>query len=198
VGRKRIAWCNHYRDGTVRRLTVAGGLSQISEDAFERVGRKVQALAVHGFEVIAASGAELVFLDQQMRTKKTMRVPFEVTGMDVVAENTLVLCGEGNITHVNLESGSYSRIITASNNAEYCCVASFDPDRFYFGTTEGRIGVMALASGEELGSVKIDFALKGIVPALKRVVAYGGEWKSRGKCAAVLTMESITRPIVAA
>jgi len=182
-------------DGVVRRLWLAGGLSQVSDDAYERVGKRVKGLVVHGFEVIAANGTELVFLDQQMRTKKTMRVPFDVNGMVVAAEDTVVLCGEGHLTQVNLQGGTYSRILTASNDAEYSCVAPLDGEKFYFGTADGRVGVMELASGEELGSVKVEFELKGIVQAKKRVIAYGGEWKERGRCAAIITMESVTRPI---
>ena len=185
------------RDGIVRRLTLAGGLSQVAEDTYEKVGRRIQCLAVLGFEAVAASGAELVFLDQQMRTKRTMRVPFEVTGMAVVTQDTIVICGEGNIAHVNLQSGAYSRILTASDNAQYCCVAAQDAETFYFGTATGRVGVMAFASGEELGSVELGFELRGIVPVGKKLVAYGGEWKSRERCAAILTMERVTKAIAA-
>lgn len=183
------------RDGVVRRLTLAGGLSQVSEQAYEKIGRHVDCLAVHGFEVIAASGSELIFLSQQMRTQRTIQVPFAVKGMAVIGQDTLVICGEGNITHVNLDSGVYSRIITASNNAQYCCVAPLDAETFYFGTAEGRVGAMALASGEELGTVNIGFELRGIVPVGKKLLAYGGEWKSRGRCAAIVGMETLTKTI---
>jgi hypothetical protein len=184
-------------EGIVRRMTMAGKLSQVSDEAYERVGRRVNALLVQEFEVIAASGNQLVFLDQMMRTKRTMPVPFPVTGMAAINPVTLVLCGDGNIVHVNLESGSYSRIITASSDAPYCCVAPLNSNAFYFGTSKGRLGVMALSSGEELGSVDLGFELRGILPSQRKVLAYGGDWKTRGRSAAILTMESITRAIEA-
>ena len=50
---------------------------------------------------------------------------------------------------------------------------------------------MALAPGEELGSVDVGFELRGIVPLGNKLLAYGDEWKSRGR-----SVESVTRAIV--
>ena len=181
------------RDGIVRRWTLAGGLSQFSEQSFEKIGRHVHALVVNGDEVIAASGLELVFLDRDMRTTRTMRVPFEVNSMDVINRETLILCGQGNITHVNLVSGLFARIITASNTADYTCVAKRDAESFFFGTKQGKFGIMELASGEELGFVDVQFELRGILPLAQKVVVYGGDWNnSRGRSAALITMETVT------
>jgi hypothetical protein len=184
------------REGVVRRWTLAGRLSQFSEESFEKIGRHVHALVVNGDEVVAASGLELVFLDRDMRTTRTMRVPFEVNSMDVINPETLILCGQGNITHVNLTSGMFARIITASNTADYTCVARRDAESFFFGTKQGKFGIMELASGEEVGYVDVQFELRGIVPLGQKVVVYGGDWNNpRARSAALITMEMVTKSL---
>ncbi|MCA6106104.1 WD40 repeat domain-containing protein [Bradyrhizobium cenepequi] len=187
------------RDGTVRRWTLAEDrLSQISDESYEQVGRRLQCMAVNGMDVIAASSRELVFLDHNMNTLRTVQVPNEVASMDVINNDTLVVCGEGHITHVNLAGGSFSRMITASNDATYCCVAARDIDSFYFGTTSGRVGVMQLSSGVELGSTDVGFPLRGIVTSGNKLLAYGGEWNKNGRAgraAAFLTVETKTQPV---
>jgi hypothetical protein len=184
------------REGIVRRWTLAGRLSQFSEESFEKIGRHVHALVVNGDEVVAASGLELVFLDRDMRTTRTMRVPFEVNSMDIINRETLILCGQGNITHVNLTSGMFARIITASNTADYTCVARRDAESFFFGTKQGKFGIMEIASGEEVGYVDVQFELRGIVPLGQKVVVYGGDWNnSRARSAALITMEMVTKPL---
>lgn len=187
------------RDGTVRRWTLAEDkLSQMNEQSYEQVGRRVQCLSVYGSEVIAASQRELVFLDHNMKTLRTVAVPNEVAGMDVINNNSLVVCGEGHITHVNLAGGSYVRMITAAEDVSYCCVAARDQDSFYFGTTTGRVGVMQLSSGVELGSVEVGFSLRGLLVTGNKLMAYGGEWNSAGRAgraAAFVTVETSTRAL---
>jgi hypothetical protein len=187
------------RDGVVRRWTLAEDrLSQMNDDSYEQVGRRLQCMVVNGSEVIAASQRELVFLDHNMKTLRTIGMPNEVASMDVVNGDALIVCGEGHITHVNLVGGSYSRMITASDDASYCCVAARDHDSFYFGTTTGSVGVMQLSSGVELGSIDVGFPLRGIVAAANKLVAYGGEWNKAGRlgrAAAILTVETKTLPI---
>jgi hypothetical protein len=114
--------------------------------------------------------------------------------MDVVNRDALVVCGEGHITHVTLGGGAVSRIITASEDADYCCVAARDSDSFYFGTTTGRVGVMQLSSGVELGSVEVAFPLRGLLVLGNKVMAYGGDWhaKGRNRAAAFITVETRT------
>jgi hypothetical protein len=183
------------RNGFVRRLTLAGGLSLASKEAYEQIGRRVNCLVVHGDEVIAASPIELVRLDQDMRTTRTIKTPFEVTGMTVMSKDTIVVCGQGNIAHVNLDSGFYTRMITASDTAKYACVVANGPETFYFGTEEGRCGLMQLASGEELGTIDVGFLVRGIVTQGSKFLAYGGEWSSRGRCAAIVGVETVKKPI---
>ena len=75
-----------------------------------------------------------------------------------------------------------------------------DPDTFYFGTEQGRIGIMQLSSGIELGSVEVDFPLRGIALVGSKVLAYGGEWNKVGKpgrSAAFLTIDTIVEPVAA-
>lgn len=187
------------RDGIVRRWTLAEDkLSQMNEQSYESVGRRVQCMVVNEAEIIAASQRELVFLDHTMTTRRTVRVPNEVVSMDVINSDTLVVCGEGHISHVSLASGSYTRMITPSNDADYCCVAARDNDSFFFGTTKGRVGVMKLSSGAELGYVDVGFELRGIVAINNKVVAYGGEWNRTagrsGRAAAFLTVETKVQP----
>ena len=95
------------REGVLRRWTLAGHLTQFSTKSFEKIGRRVQCLVSNGAEVIASNANELFFVDSDMRTKRTMRVPFEVKSMAVMDMDTLIICGEGNITHVNLTSGLF-------------------------------------------------------------------------------------------
>ncbi|OSI70981.1 hypothetical protein BSZ21_10245 [Bradyrhizobium canariense] len=189
------------RDGFVRRWTLAEDrLSQMSDESYEQIGRRLQCMIVNGGEVIAASQRELIFLDQNMRTLRTVQVPNEVTSMDVVNKDTLVVCGEGHISHVNLTGGAFSRMITASNDATYCCVAALDNDSFYFGTTTGRVGVMQLSSGIELGSTNVGFPLVGIVVFGNKLVAYGGDWNKagrQGRSAAILNIETKVQPVKA-
>jgi hypothetical protein len=180
------------REGYVRRWTLAGGLTLFNEEAYEKVGHKVLAMCASGDEVIVATGAELVFLDPNMRTKRAVKVPFEVNGIDVIDNHTLVVCGQGRITHVNLESGIFSRIITASDTAEYSCVSTRDAASFYFGTTKGRVGIMELASGEEIGTVELGFEVRGIVPTEGKILAYGGTWGDKVRSAAFVTLEDLT------
>lgn len=185
------------RDGHVRRLTLAGGLSLVSEEAYERIGKRLTCLVVSGLEVIAASEQELVFLNQQMHSSRpSIRAPFPVTGMTVLSKDTLVICGKGNIAHVNLASGVYSRIITASDDAEYTCVVGHSPEAFYFGTAAGRAGLMDLASGEELGSVNVGFEIRGIVPQGGKFLVFGGEWTSKGRSAAIVAVETKTASVL--
>jgi hypothetical protein len=146
-------------------------------------------------EVIAATGHELVFLNQDMRTTRTARVPYEANGMAVINNKTLILCGEGRITHVNLDSGIFSRVITASDTSEYSCVAVRDEDTFFFGTAKGRVGIMEFTSGEELGSVEVGFEVRGVLPVMHKVLAYGGGWDKRSRSAAFLTIEDVSRGI---
>jgi hypothetical protein len=181
------------RDGFVRRWSLAGGeLTLYSSQAYEQVGRRMHCMTVTKDEIIAATGHDLVFLNRDMRTTRTTKVPFEVNGIDVIDNKALVLCGEGRITHVNLESGIFSRIITASETSEYSCVAARDVGTFFFGTTKGRVGIMELASGEELGSVEVGFEVRGLLPVVHKVLAYGGAWEKRSRSAAFLTMEDVS------
>lgn len=186
--------------GTVRRWTLAQDrLSQMDEQSYETVGRRLQCMTVCGRHVVAASQRELIILDHNMNTLRTVKVPYEVSAMDAVNEETLVMCGEGNLAVVSIAGGTYSRILTASEHAKYCCVAVRDPDTFYFGTEQGRVGIMQLSSGIELGSVEVDFPLRGIVLAGDKVLAYGGEWNRVGKpgrSAAFLTVDTKIEPVV--
>jgi hypothetical protein len=197
LGGLRNAIVSGSNNGFVRRWTLAGGLSQMSDEHYEQVGHRVQCLLSFGQEVIAATGHNLVFLNSEVSTTRTIPVPFAVSSMDAMDANTIIMCGDGHITHLNLLSGAFSRILTASTDAEYCAVAALDAERFYFCTTSGRVGIMELASGEEQGSVDVGFALRGILPTGQKVVAFGGDWNARsGKNAALLTVQSTSRPIV--
>jgi hypothetical protein len=187
--------------GVVRRWTLAEDrLSQMNEESYENVGRRLQCMTVCGREVIAAAQGELVVLDHNMKTVRTIKVPYEVSAMDAINTETLVMCGEGNLAVVSISGGTYSRILTASDQAKYCCVAVRDSDTCYFGTEQGRIGIMQLSSGVELASVEVDFPLRGIALTSGKVLAYGGEWSKVGKpgrSAAFLTIDTKVEPIAA-
>jgi hypothetical protein len=167
----------------------------MNEQSYEQVGRRVQCMVVNGSDVIAASQRELVFLDHNMKTVRTVKLPYEIASMDVVNKDALVVCGDGHIAQLNLAAGSYSRMITASEDADYCCVAARDSDSFFFGTTKGKVGVMQLSSGVELGSVEVGFPLRGLLVIGNKLMAYGGEWNNNertGKAAAFVTIEMKT------
>jgi hypothetical protein len=187
------------RDGVVRRWTLAQDrLSQMNEDAYETIGHRLQCMTVCGREVVAASQSELVILDHNMKTLRTMRVPYDVSAMDALNADTLVMCGEGNLAVVSLTGGTFARVLTASDHANYCCVAVRDHDTFYFGTEQGRVGLMQVSSGVELGSVEVDFPLRGIALAGNKLLAYGGEWSKVGKpgrSAAFLTIDTRVEPV---
>jgi hypothetical protein len=186
--------------GVVRRWTLAEDrLSQMNEESYESVGRRLQCMTVCGRQVIAAAQGELVVLDHNMKTVRTIRVPYEVSAMDAINEETLVMCGEGNLAVVSITGGTYARVLTASDHAKYCCVAVRDLDTFYFGTEQGRVGIMQLSTGIELGSVEVDFPLRGIALVGGKVLAYGGEWNRVGKpgrSAAFLTVDMKVEPVV--
>jgi hypothetical protein len=57
---------------------------------------------------------------------------------------------------------------------------------------------MQLSSGEELASIELGFELRGIVPLGTRFLAYGGAWTARGKCAAVIGVETVVKPVTEA
>jgi len=136
---------------------------------------------------------ELVILDEYMRTVRTMRVPFEVAGMDAMNEDTLILCGKGNITHVNLTSGLFARVITASDSADYTCVARYDSSSFLFGTRQGKLGIMDFASGEEIGYLDSGFQIRGLLPIKQKVFAYGGDLKlDRFRSAVLVIAQSMS------
>ncbi|QND73155.1 hypothetical protein [Tardiphaga robiniae] len=189
------------RDGIVRRWTLAENrLQQMNDQSYESVGKRLQCMIVVGSNVVAASQTELVTLDHSMKTVRSMRVPFEVASMDVVGDETLIACGEGHLTQIRLAAGSYSQILTASNRANYSCVASRDDDSFYYGTSDGRVGVMQLSSGVELGSVDVGFPLNGLLEIDGKLLAYGGEWspkpgRAAGRSAVWILVETKIQPV---
>jgi hypothetical protein len=81
----------------------------------------------------------------------------------------------------------------SSETSEYSCVAARDAETFFFGTTKGRVGIMELASGEELGSVEVGIEVRGLLPVMRKVLAYGGLWDKRSRSAAFLTMEDVSQ-----
>lgn len=180
------------KDGVVRRWTLAQNqLTQMNSQAYEEVGRKVQSMDLFHSEIVAATGPELVFLDENMRTTRTLKMPFQVASVTSLLDRSLIVCGEGHLTHVSVDSGALSRILTASNTTDYCCVRVRDDKTFYFGTTDGRVGVMEILSGTELGSVNIQMELRGLLPLGGKILAYGGSWNKVGRSAALLTVEKI-------
>lgn len=187
--------------GVVRRWTLAEDrLSQLDDNSYENIGRRLQCMTVCGRAVVAASQRELVVLDHSMSTVRSIKVPYEISAIDAVNDDSLIMCGEGNLAIVSLSGGIHTRILTASDTASYCCVAVRNAETFYFGTEQGRVGVMQLSSGVELGSVEVGFPLRGIMLAGSRVLAYGGEWSRLGKpgrAAAFIAVDEKVEPVAA-
>lgn len=181
------------QNGIVRRWTLAEDrLSQMNEHSYEEVGRRVEALVVAGNQVVAATARNLVILDEQVNTVKAIPLSFGVSAMDLIGGHALILCGEGTLAHLTLDEGVVARILTASRTAAYNCVAAKDSKSFFFGRSDGRIGVMDLASGEELGSISVGFDLKNITAVGGKLIAYGGDWKKPNRSMAVVSIGTRT------
>jgi WD40 repeat protein len=185
-------------DGTVRRWTFAQELSQYSSESYEKVGSRLKCLIVSRSEIIAATSKELVILDEDVRTKRTIPISFDIAAMEMVGESSLLICGPGSIAHVSLAKGISTRLITASNEADYCCVAARDANTFYIGTSDGKLSVLDLASGEELATINVGFNLRGVAPLNQKVLAYGGEWTRKDRkdrSIALVIAADVKRPL---
>jgi hypothetical protein len=174
------------RDGNLRRWTMAANLSQ---EKVVRVGRQIQRLHSFGDKMLVATGEEIVLVDEDLEVLRRIHLHFRINDFDIVDDETLVVCGHGSIAHVNFAQGIFSRLISASANVEYTCVANLTDNCVCVGTEAGKLLAIDFNSGHEIGSVDLGFPLRGILPINKRILVYGGEWNANaaGKCAAFVT-----------
>jgi hypothetical protein len=172
------------RDGNLRRWTMAANLSQ---EKAVRVGRAVQRLHSFGEQMLVATGEEIVLVDEELEIVRRIHLHFKIHDFDIVDDDTLVVCGHGSIAHVNFAQGVFTRLISASSNVEYTCVANLTDNCICVGTEAGKLLAIDFNSGHEIGSVDLGFPLRGIMPLNKRILVHGGEWNAVGKGAAFVT-----------
>ncbi len=180
------------RDGIVRRWTLAGGLSQWSREAFARLGRGIQRILPWNGRLLVACDETLVILSGELEEVRRIDLQFRISDMALMDSDALVVCGHGSLTHVNLARGEYSRILTASSGAKYSCVAALGHGMFCVGDEDGKVSAFDFQSGEELGSLKLDFELRGLFPLRNRILAFGGPWQIKSKSIALVIWEEVT------
>jgi hypothetical protein len=163
------------RDGILRRWNKVANLFQVKN---VKVGRQIQRLRALGDTLLVASREDLLVVDEELEILRRIHLNFLVTDLDVVDPDTLVACGPGNVTHVNLAQGIYTRLIGAANNADYTAIASLGDSCVCIGTEQGRLVAMDFNSGEELGMVELGFHIRGLIPLSRRIIAYGGDWNA--------------------
>jgi hypothetical protein len=184
------------RDGIVRRWTFAGGLSEFAQETYAKVGRTVRKVVTQGEEVVVATADALTFVNEDMQEGTRIPLQFEINDVLVFDEQTLVVCGLGNIAYVNTAGGAFSRFVTTSTDVDYTCIAKLGPKIVAVGAADGKLSAFDLVSGQELGSVKVNFPVKGIVPVANRVVVYGGHWDKKGpSMASIIWNETVEKAI---
>jgi hypothetical protein len=114
--------------------------------------------------------------------------------MLILDKTSILTCGHGKLAHVNLQSGMYSRFLTASETAKYSCLCKLNGSTFCVGTEEGKISALDFSSNIELGSVDLEFPLKGFVALPGRLLAFGGSWNNSKRSAAFVLWEDLNIP----
>lgn len=163
------------REGVVRRWAKVANLSQVKN---AKLGRQIQKLRALGGELIVASKEELLLVDEELEVLRQIHLNFMIADLAIIDKDTLVVCGPGNIAHVNLAQGIYTRLITSANNIEYTSVSSLGDGCVCVGTESGKLLAMDFNSGEELGAVELGFEIRGLIPLKRRILAYGGAWNA--------------------
>jgi hypothetical protein len=172
------------RDGNLRRWTMAANLSQ---EKSIKVGRQIQRLRSFGDEMLVAAGEELLLVSEDLEITRRIHLNFRINDFDIIDDDTLVVCGHGNVAHVNFAQGIFTRLLGASNNTEYTAIADLTQDCVCVGTEAGKLLAMDFNSGHELGVLDLGFHVRGLIPLGKRILAFGGDWKTTGKSAAFVT-----------
>jgi hypothetical protein len=186
------------RDGVVRRWTFAGGLSEFSQEYYAKVGRTVRKVVRKGDQVVVATNDALAFVNADMEEGTRIPLQFEVNDVCVFDEETLVVCGSGNVAYVNIASGIFTRFVTPSKDTEYTCVAKLGAGLICAGAGDGRLSAFDFVSGEELGAAKLMFPIRGLICTENRVIAYGGNWDKSGQSmAAIRWAEGVDRAVSA-
>jgi hypothetical protein len=103
----------------------------------------------------------------------------------------LIACGEGKLAHVNLQKGIYSRFLIASEQTKYLCAAGIGDNVFCVGTDDGAVLAIDFLSNREIGSVSVDFPVRGLLHRDKYLIAYGGSWNSRGSSIAAILWQKV-------
>jgi hypothetical protein len=183
------------KEGNLRRWVVGEGLTIgsvgifVDRVAVAKVGRSIQKILIHGGDLLVASGDDLAFVDEQLEVKRKVPVQFRIQDMAFFNEHTVIACGHNQLVHINLSKGTYTRILSAAPQANYLCVTTLNERTLCAGSEEGLITAIDFSSGEEIGSIKLDFPVRGMIPVGQRVLAYGGSWNSRGTAAAFVTWQ---------
>jgi hypothetical protein len=180
------------RDGLLRKWAIDDSSIRQFGSGNLRAGKSIQRMLVHDNTVLVAAGETLLFVDESFRVSRKMGIGFHINDMCFLSHATLVLCGHGAISHVNLTKGTYSRLMFAPEDKKYICVAGINEDTFCAGTDDGTLTALELSSNSEIGSAKLPFQIRGLMKVSSSLVAYGGGWEGKSKSTiAVLTWEEI-------
>jgi hypothetical protein len=179
------------QEGILRRWSMAGNLSQEGGNA--KVRRQIHRIVVNDEEIIVGSGEDVLFVNENLEILRTVAMPFRVADMFIANKATLIVCGPGSIAHLNLAQGVYTRVMTASTAYNYTSVARLTDEIICVGTEEGKLFAVDFNSGEELGMLDLGFPLRGLFPFQQRLVAYGGNWNSRGRSIAFVTWQQLQK-----
>lgn len=189
-------------DGYIRRWTYASGLSRYATGIPERyvaekIGRGLKKIVSFDDKVVAAYGDTLFYLDEELSV--TTRVPghFIIEDFAILPSGAIIACGEGNVANINTESGYYTRFIASGSNETYSCIVSIDERVIATGTESGKVILMDLDSGAEIGHVSAGMPIRGMIVARKKIFAFGGVWGDRGEAIAIISYELNKSPVLA-
>ena len=156
------------QEGILRRWSMAGNLSQ--EGQTLKLRRQIQKVIPNDNDIIVASGEDIVFVNEEFQTIRTVGMPFRVSDMFIVNTSTLVVCGPGSIAHVKSAQGVYTQLVTPSSVNNYTCVTHLADEIVCVGTEEGKLFAIDFNSGEELGVLDVGFPLPSMLPYQHRIV----------------------------
>jgi hypothetical protein len=156
-----------------------------------KLGRSIQRMLVVDGDVMIAAGQNLIFIDEDFKISRKIPVDFHIRDVCLMADKSLIICGEGALAQVKLTQGTYTKYIAASEAANFTCIAAIDANTFCVGNDDGIISVIDLDSEAEIGAANVQFPLKGMLRINNKIVAYGGAWKNKGKSVVLLDWEEI-------
>jgi hypothetical protein len=188
---QRVDW----KDSSGRAgLVFAGGssgyLRRWSESDFEEqggtaIGANIKKIAAFQDDLLIATPEALLTLNPGFDISARIPLPFTINDFDVIDRQAIVVCGRGSLAQVSPHQGDYLRTLPLEGHGNYTAVLNLAKNLVLLGTDRGTLVAVNLASGAELGSIELNFPIRGLIASGTRVVAYGGDEKS-AKCAAFI------------